>query len=199
VKEDAMRLLLAGVVLAVALPGSARAEDRILRVAMVLPAPVADVWRAWTTEEGVRTFFAPGARVEPRVDGTYDILFFPSGPEGQRGAEGMRVLGFEPMHRFAFTWNAPPQFPHARAQRTEVVLEFEAEGARATRLRFTHQGWGRGGEWDGAYAYFDNAWRAVVLPRLKQRFEKGPIDWSAPPELAPIVPSMAVTLVPKGS
>jgi uncharacterized protein YndB with AHSA1/START domain len=166
---------------------------------MVLPAPVAEVWRAWTTEEGVRTFFAPGARVQARVDGAYDILFFPNSPEGQRGAEGMRVLGFEPMRRFAFTWNAPPHFPEARAQRTEVVLEFETVGEHATRLRFTHQGWGDGGEWDSAYAYFDNAWRAVVLPRLKQRFEKGPIDWSAPPELAPIAPSIAVTLVPKGS
>jgi uncharacterized protein YndB with AHSA1/START domain len=198
-KEEAMRQLLAGGVLAVSLSGTVRADDRILRVEMVLPAPVAEVWRAWTTEEGVRTFFAPGARVEARVDGAYDILFFPNGPEGQRGAEGMRVLGFEPMRRFAFTWNAPPQFPQARAQRTEVVLEFEADGERATRLRFTHQGWGEGGEWDAAYAYFDNAWRAVVLPRLKQRFEKGPIDWSATPRLAPIAPSIAVTLVPKGS
>ena len=194
-----MRQLLAAGVLAVALSATVRADDRILRVEMVVPAPVADVWRAWTTEEGVRTFFAPGARVEPRVDGAYDILFFPNRPQGQRGAEGMRVLGFEPMRRFAFTWNAPPQFPEARGQRTEVVLEFETVGERATRLRFTHQGWGHGGEWDSAYAYFDNAWRAVVLPRLKQRFEKGPIDWSALPELAPIAPSIAVTLVPKDS
>jgi uncharacterized protein YndB with AHSA1/START domain len=194
-----MRVVLAGVVLAVALSVTVRADDRILRVEMVLPAPVADVWQAWTTEEGVRTFFAPGARVEPHVDGAYDILFFPNRPEGQRGAEGMRILGFEPMRRFAFTWNAPPQFPGARAQRTEVVLEFEANGERETRLRFTHRGWGNGGEWDAAYAYFDDAWRAVVLPRLKQRFDEGPIDWGALPELPPIAPSIAVTLVPKGS
>jgi uncharacterized protein YndB with AHSA1/START domain len=45
------------------------AGDRILRAEMDIPAPVEQVWRAWTTEEGIRSFFAPAARVDLRVDG----------------------------------------------------------------------------------------------------------------------------------
>jgi hypothetical protein len=85
-----------------------------------------------------------------------------------------------------------------RAQRTEVVLEFEALGERSTRFRLTHMGWGEGGEWDAAYAYFERAWRAVVLPRLRHRFQAGPFDWSARPELPPVAASIAVTLLPQG-
>jgi hypothetical protein len=40
-----------------------------------------------------------------------------------------------------------------------------------------HTGWGEGGEWDRAYAYFDRAWGGV-LGNLKERFEKGPRDWA---------------------
>jgi uncharacterized protein YndB with AHSA1/START domain len=181
------------------LGGALHAEDRVLRSELTLPAPVGEVWKAWTTEEGIRTFFAPASHVELRVDGAYDVFFAPDNPPGQRGAEGMRILGLEPMKRFAFTWNAPPHLPRARAQRTEVVLEFEPVGEAATRFRLTHQGWGEGGEWDAAYAYFDDAWRAVVLPRLKRRFEAGPIDWNAGLELPPVAPTIALTLVPKGS
>jgi uncharacterized protein YndB with AHSA1/START domain len=183
--------MLAG--LTVLLPAGARADDRILRVEVRLPAPVEDVWRAWTTEEGVRTFFAPGSRIDPRVDGPYEILFFPEAPPGRRGAEGARLLVIEPPRRLAFTWDAPPDQPRIRAQRTVVFVELEPEGNR-TRLLFTHLGWGRGAEWDAAYDYFDHAWRAVVLPRLMYRFANGPIDWARPPKLEPVAPTLKTTL-----
>lgn len=168
------------------------AGDRILRAEMDIPAPVEQVWRAWTTEEGIRSFFAPAARVDLRVDGLYDIVFDPSRP-GQT-AEGMRILAVEPPRRFAFTWSAPPTLPQARAQRTMVIIELAPFGSGGTRLRFTHLGWGDGGEWDAAYTYFERAWAAVVLPNLKHRFEKGPIDWSAPPTLPRVAESISVEL-----
>ena len=40
-----------------------------------------------------------------------------------------------------------------------------------------HTGWGEGGQWDQAYAYFDRAW-GNVLGNLKKSFESGPIDWT---------------------
>ena len=75
-----------------------------------------------------------------------------------------------------------------------VVLEFAADGASATRVRFTQLGWGDGADWDKAFDYFDQAWGAVALPRLVHRFEKGPIDWKAPPTLAPVGVTMKRTL-----
>jgi len=55
----------------------------------------------------------------------------------------------------------------------------------------------KGADWDKAYEYFDHAWGAVVLPRLRQRFEKGPLDWSAPPpSLAPVAATLRVSLRP---
>ena len=62
-------------------------------------APVAEVFKAWTTEEGITTFFAPKGKVDLRVDGTYDIWFNPTGKPGERGAEGMRILDIVNNHR----------------------------------------------------------------------------------------------------
>ena len=44
--------------------------------------------------------------------------------------------------------------------------------------------------------HVEYSWGAVVLPRLKHRFEKGPLDWSAPPELPPGAASLRVSLRP---
>jgi len=40
-----------------------------------------------------------------------------------------------------------------------------------------HSGWGDGGEWDKAYAYFDRAW-GNVLVNLQKRWTQGPKDWA---------------------
>jgi uncharacterized protein YndB with AHSA1/START domain len=169
-------------------------SDRILRAELTVPAPVAEVWKAWTTDAGIATFFGPEGHVDLRVDGSYDVWFNPAGKPGERGAEGLRIVAVEPMKRFAFTWSAPPSISTIREQRTVVVLDFAPAGTGATKLRFTQLGWGEGPEWDRAYDYFNDAWRKQVLPLLVRRFEKGPIDWAAMPEVTPVSASIKVTL-----
>jgi uncharacterized protein YndB with AHSA1/START domain len=182
------RIWLVPALAGLALP--AAAGERVLRAEMVLDAPVEDVWKAWTTEGGAKTFFAPAAHIEPRVDGLYEIYFDPTAAPGRRGAEGLRILVFEPMKRLSFTWNAPPDQPYVRAQRTVVTLELTPRDAGHTLMTLTHSGWGEGPEWDRAYQYFDDAWNRVVLPRLVYRFTHGPIDWARRPDLPPVKGSL---------
>ena len=151
-------------------------ERRIVKEVVVKAAPEA-VFRAWSTSEGVATFFAPEAKVEARPDGPFEVYMNPYGEPGMKGADDMRVLGVQDNRMISFTWNAPPHLPQARAQRTFVTVRMQPEGAADTRVRLTHVGWGDGGEWDRAYAYFDRAW-GNVLANLQKRFAEGPIDWS---------------------
>lgn len=156
------------VLLMLAMPLTA-AEKRI-DLDVVVNAPVDEVWNAWTTVDGVKSFFAGGARIEPYPDGAYEIYFDPSQPEGHRGADGMRILVFEPKQRLAFTWNAPEEkFPNARKQRTRVTIVFTPIGEKQTRVALTHDGFGDGEEWDNVHAYFRGAWK-WVLGSLEKRF-----------------------------
>lgn len=43
--------------------GPAWPAETGIELSVTLSAPVAEVWRAWTTSEGVVEFFAPEARV----------------------------------------------------------------------------------------------------------------------------------------
>jgi len=127
-----------------------------------VPIPRAEAWRAWTTADGLRSFFAETVRIDLRPGGPFEILFSAEAPEGERGAEGCTVLAFEPERLLAVSWNAPPQFAAVRQQRTQVVLHFEEAGAGATRVRLVNHGYGEGEEWDRVFAYFERAWSTVM-------------------------------------
>jgi uncharacterized protein YndB with AHSA1/START domain len=171
-----LRRLALFVVFAAALP--ANAAERTIEKSVEVAATLDQVWDAWTTREGITSFFAPDANIEPRVGGAFQIYIDPTAPPGSKGADDMRFLALQPKRMISFDWNAPPHLPEARAQRTFVVLRFEPLGERQTRVTLHHTGWGDGGEWDKAYQYFDRAW-VSVLGNLKSRFDKGPQDWTA--------------------
>jgi uncharacterized protein YndB with AHSA1/START domain len=151
-------------------------QERQIYVEVVINAPLEQVWEAWTTEQGIKSFLAPDCKIDLRPDGAYEIYFNPGAPPGLRGGDGLRVLAVQPMQMLSFTWNAPPSLPEVRPQRTHVLLRFYADGEQQTRLTFRHDGWGTGGEWDKAFEYFQRVWPDVVLRRLQDRFEYGPID-----------------------
>ena len=161
-----------------ALPtGPAAATERAIDKQVIVQATLDEAWAAWTTREGIVSFFAPEAEIEARVGGAFHIHFDPTAPPGMKGADEMRIMALQPKKMISFDWNAPPSLPEVRPQRTFVVVRLEPLGERETRVSLHHTGWGDGGEWDKAYAYFDRAW-AHVLANLKKRFESGPVDWT---------------------
>ncbi|MFH1312320.1 MAG: SRPBCC domain-containing protein [Candidatus Eisenbacteria bacterium] len=159
----------------------AEGRDRVIQDEVVVEAGLDAVWDAWTTSEGIKSFFAPACSIDLRVDGAYEMLFDPGAEPGSRGGEGVRILAIEPKTMLSFTWNAPPHLANVRKQWTHVVIRLEAAGAGRTRVRMIHDGWGEGEEWDQAFEYFTRAWKQMVLPRLRYRFSTGPVDWENPP------------------
>jgi len=158
-------------------PMLAGAAERALDKEVVVNATLDQAWDAWTTREGITSFFSPDARVEARVGGPFQIYMDPGGAPGMKGADDMRYLALQPKKMLSFDWNAPPHLPEARQQRTLVIVRFEPLAEKSTKVTLHHVGWGDGGEWDKAYAYFDRAWTGV-LNNMKTRFDAGPRDWA---------------------
>lgn len=156
-------------------------DTKVISKQVVIGAPIEDVWDAWTTEAGTATFFAPLARIDLRVGGPYELFFIPDAPEGSRGGEGCIFKEIEFPRRLVFTWNFPPSIPELRdsGALTKVTVTLRSISDSDTEVRLEQTGWEKGRAWEEGYAYFDKAW-ALVLDRLKRRFETGPIDWNDP-------------------
>lgn len=170
-------LRLAAAAVLIASPLTAPAAEKAIEKEVIVPATLEQAWAAWTTREGIVSFFAPGAEIDARVGGAFHIHMDPAAAPGLKGADDMRFMALQPQKMLSFDWNAPPSLPEARAQRTFVVVRFEPVGAKETKVSLVHLGWGSGGQWDQTYAYFDRAWPRV-LENLRKRFETGPQDWA---------------------
>ncbi|MFT3836596.1 MAG: DUF6265 family protein [Myxococcaceae bacterium] len=109
-----------------------------------------DVWKAWTTSAGARTFFAPEAKIEAKPGGAYEI----------GDAERCTVVSAEPLKKLQLI---------CQAQAT-VTIELFPQG-KTVKVRLTQIG--RKDESAG------HAWD-VALARLAHRFRRAPIDWKSP-------------------
>jgi uncharacterized protein YndB with AHSA1/START domain len=129
---------------------------------LVLPAPRDEVWRAFTTPDGLTQWLAPRARVEAVVGGPYELFWAPpEAPPESNSTLGCRVLSVDPPRLLRFTWRGSDEVadvmnaPGAPVTEVTVALTPALDG---TRLRLTHAGWGEVADWARARAWFDAAW-----------------------------------------
>ena len=122
-----------------------------------MPVGIDAAWAAWTTRDGITSFFAPDAVVDARVGGAFHVYIKPLAEPGMKWADDMRFLAVQPKQMISFDWNAPPSLPNARAQRTFVIGRFAAVDDKHTKVTIHHVGWGNGGEWGKTFTYFDRA------------------------------------------
>jgi len=145
--------------------GSDGPSTRRLDKQVVVDGTLEDIWRCWTTSEGIASFFTPQSRIDLRPGGPYELYMGMNAPDasGLRGSQGCCVLSLIPMEMLAFEWNFPPAIMTLRkaGAKTQVVLRFDDQGG-CVRVRFSQIGWKQGEDWDAGYAYFDRAWDWVL-------------------------------------
>jgi uncharacterized protein YndB with AHSA1/START domain len=156
-----------------AAPAFARVAPEVIKEVTV-GGPVSDVWRNWTTLEGLGTIFIPPkpplqGKIELKPDGAYELYFLTDNPKGMQGGEGSRIIAYQEEKMLSFTWRNTPAWK-IRPFSTHVVVTLEPLGPRATKVRLVQSGFGEGGEWDTAVVYFEEAW-GRVLDRLVAYYE----------------------------
>jgi uncharacterized protein YndB with AHSA1/START domain len=148
----------------------AATPEKVLMLEVIIPASRSEVWRAFTTSEGLSTWLTPGAVVDLRPGGEW-TAHFPGGSTG-----GGTIQSFVSQKELVISALAPDKFPTVRAQRTTVRFHFEAQ-SNSTLVQLTQTGWKDGDEWDRAYEYL-TVGNAQLLATLHRRFLSGPIDWN---------------------
>jgi uncharacterized protein YndB with AHSA1/START domain len=168
-------VVLAGLSIPAPGPSSAYGEvgrpadaTQALIVELSIPASLPEVWRAFTTNEGLRSWLAPEVSVDLRKGGDWLVKF-----PGSTG--GGTIVSFVPQKELVLRALAPDRFPHVRTARTHAVFTFTAKGNN-TLVRLSQTGWQPGKEWDAAYEYLAAA-NGQMLAMLHHRYVAGPTDW----------------------
>jgi len=176
------RILIAVAFIAGPQSGTLRAEEpslagRILQKEVIIDTTRDAIWQAWTTSEGIASFFSPDSKIGKIPGDPYEMYMGMAKPDdsGERGSEGCRLLSMIPREMISFEWNFPPKVPRLRMKhaRTYVVLRFDEPAPGKVRVRFAQAGWQDGADWQKGWDYFDKAW-SFVLNNLKKTLESKP-------------------------
>lgn len=160
------------VTVVIALSGAvAQAEQKPLVHEGVIDAPIAAVWRAFTTKEGLESWMVPHADIDLRVGGKMRTNYDPEGRIGDENTIENTILSFEPERMLSIKATKPPaSFPYKNAIKdTWSVMYFDELREDQTRLRIAGLGYGESDEAQQMRAFFQqgNAW---TLDRLRTHF-----------------------------
>jgi len=154
--------------------------DRAIQLSIDVPAAVHDVYAAFTTTAGFSGWAVPVTQVELRVGGMMESSYDANAKIGDPNNIRNEIIAYVPERLLVIrNVQAPSALQYAELfQRTVTVIEFAALDDRHTRVTMTNAGYGAGEGFATVYRNFE--WGdAYSLAQLRQRFERGPVDWSA--------------------
>lgn len=151
---------------------------RVLEQSIVVDAEVEEVWRAFTTAEGLKTWAVPSAWVEFDIGGYWETSYDPGASFGDPDNIRSRILAYQPLRMLSIqAVQAPPAFPHPELLDSLFsVFTFEDLDGDGVRITAAGVGYAEGEGYDTLYEFFQrgNAW---TLNQLEQRFRSGPVNW----------------------
>lgn len=151
---------------------TARAQDGITTEGVV-EAPVAEVWKAWTTTAGLAAWLAPHADVDLRLDGRLRTHYDPKGTLGDARTIENRILAYEPERMLSIrVAQAPNDFPfRERVGEMWTVLHFQPTADRKTTLRIVGLGFSGDAEAQKMRAFFQRG-NDYTLAQMQKHFAK---------------------------
>lgn len=149
-----------------------RAADALV-VEGEVDAPVAEVWKAFTTAEGLRSWMAPLADIDLRVDGLMRSSYDEDGVLGDKSTIENRILTYEPERLLSIRVARPPQGFSFGALVTQMWtnIHFEPLPGERTRVRVVGLGFGPDEASQKMKAFFQRG-NEFTLVKLQERFRK---------------------------
>lgn len=134
-------------------------------------ASVHEVWKAYTTKEGLESWMVAHADIALKVGGTMRTLYDPKGTLGDSKTIENTILSYEPERMLSFRVSRTPDgFPFPNAVKNMwTVVYFEALSPQKTRLREVSLGFGDDDESKKMREFFDSG-NAATMAQLQKHF-----------------------------
>lgn len=134
-----------------------------------ISATVEEVWNAFTTPEGVRSWVAPLADVDFKVGGLWRANYNPDGELGDPTTIENTILAYDPLRMISLkTVTFPDGFPFVEAaRRTWTIFYFLPVSTSRTRITVVGLGYTDSEQSQKMRAFFEEA-NAYSLEQLRQ-------------------------------
>lgn len=162
---------------------SVGADERFLKLEIVVNKPLDSVWSYFSTAEGIKSWMAPICQLDFRVGGQMKNHMNYKKKIGDPGTLTLDILNYIPNEMVTYKVHMDNYFGERvkkEAKNIQEVVRFASVDKNRTKIISTMMGWGSGSEWDKAYAFFEkgNTWYFNVMVK---RIKAGPIYWPNDP------------------
>ena len=154
-------------------------RERFLRLELIVNTPIREVWKAFTTEEGMKTWMSPVVKADFRIGGSVKTNYNKNAIIGDKGTITLGITNYIPDELITYKVTLTDAFPEKcrmEDQNLQEIVQFKSLGKEKTKIISNMIGWGIGKEWDETYFFFEkgNEWS---YEQLIKRFDSGPVDW----------------------
>lgn len=159
---------------------------RVQQLTAVVAAPVSDVWKAFTTDEGFTRWAVPVTRITLGNDGMMESTYSVTGKVGDPDNIKNRIVAYFPEKLLVLQNAHVPKgapFDPVLIATLRTIITFEAVDATHTKVTEAQVGYGEGAGYDTMYQHFRDG-NAYALRSLADSFVKGPVNWKAEAETA---------------
>lgn len=154
--------------------------EKFLRYEMEIDTPVTEVWEAIATEEGMKTWMVPVAKLDLKTGGTVQTNYNTNAKIGDEGTITLGIINYIPEEMLIYKIMLNDEFPEKcrkEDKNLQEIIQLKPLANNKTKVISTMVGWGVGKEWDQTYSFFEkgNKWS---YEQLIKRFKDGAIKWN---------------------
>jgi uncharacterized protein YndB with AHSA1/START domain len=145
--------------------------ERVLQLSITVPMKKNEVWKLFTTDEGLKKWIAPVAKIDMRTGGNIRTNYDKTRTFDDSTSIRLDIINYLEYELLTLKVNLNSSFPaeiKKEDKNLQEILQFVDTGRGKTKIISTMVGWGQGNDWNTAYSFFEkgNDWTFKEILKL---------------------------------
>ena len=145
--------------------------EKALQFSIEVPTNKAEVWKLFTTENGLEKWIAPVVKTNIKIGGWIRTNYDKTKTTDDTTAIQLDIINYLEYEMLTLKVNLNDNFPieaKSEDKNLQEIIQFIDIGNGKTKIISTMVGWGQGSHWEKAYKFFEkgNEWTYKEVLKL---------------------------------
>ncbi|HEU4574931.1 MAG TPA: hypothetical protein VFS36_08000 [Chitinophagaceae bacterium] len=145
--------------------------EKVLQLSIIVPLDKMAAWELFTTDEGLKKWIAPVAKIDMKVGGSIITNYDKTKTIEDSTSIKLDIINYIQQELLTLKVNLNNNFPPSTIREDknlQEVIQFISAGKGRTKIVSNMIGWGHGSDWDKVYAFFEkgNTWTYEEVLKL---------------------------------
>jgi uncharacterized protein YndB with AHSA1/START domain len=145
--------------------------EKVLQLSIVVPININETWKLFTTDEGLKKWIAPVAKIDMKIGGSIKTNYDPNKTVDDTTSIKLDIINYIEYEMLTLKVNLNNNFPpeaKREDKNLQEILQFVKVDDNKTKIISSMVGWGQGSHWDKTYSFFEkgNDWTYKEILKL---------------------------------